>query len=59
MDLQLISADEEKEWQRIIGMRNTIVHNYLNLDEKVIKSIINNMYLKIQDFSLNINTKSR
>ena len=58
MDLQLIPADEAKEWQRIIGMRNAIVHDYLNLDEKVIKAIvINKMYLKLQAFALNISDK--
>ena len=58
MDLQLIPADEAKEWQRIIGIRNAIVHDYLNLDEKVIKSIIvNKMYLKLQTFALNISDK--
>ena len=41
MDLQLISADDKEEWQRIIGMRNAIVHDYLNLDERVIKAISN------------------
>jgi uncharacterized protein YutE (UPF0331/DUF86 family) len=58
MDLQLISADEAQDWQRIIGMRNAIVHDYLNLDEKVIKAIIiNKMYLKLQTFALNISDK--
>ena len=58
MDLQLIPADEAKEWQRIIGMRNAIVHDYLNLDEKVIKAIIiNKMYLKLQVFALKISDK--
>jgi len=58
MDLQLVSSDEAQEWQRIIGMRNAIVHDYLNLDEKVIKAIISNkMYLKLQTFALNISDK--
>ncbi|NOR71648.1 MAG: DUF86 domain-containing protein [Methylomarinum sp.] len=58
MDLQLISTDDALEWQRIIGMRNAIVHDYLNLDEKVIKAIIvNKMYLKLQTFALNISEK--
>ena len=58
MDLQLISANEAQEWQKIIGMRNAIVHDYLNLDEKVIKAIIiNKMYLKLQAYALNISNK--
>ena len=58
MELQLIPSEEAQEWQRIIGMRNAIVHDYLNLDEKVIKAIVvNKMYLKLQDFALNISAK--
>jgi len=55
MDLQLISSDDAEEWQRIIGMRNAIVHDYLNLDEKVIKAIVvGKMYLKLESFALKI-----
>jgi uncharacterized protein YutE (UPF0331/DUF86 family) len=58
IDLQLIPANEAIEWQIIIGMRNAIVHDCLNLDEKVIKAIIiNKYYLKLQDFALNISDK--
>ena len=58
MDLQLISMDDAQEWRRIIGMRNAIVHDYLNLDEKVIKAIIvSKIYLKLQTFALNISEK--
>lgn len=58
IDLQLIPANEAIEWQIIIGMRNAIVHDYLSLDEKVIKAIIiNKYYLKLQDFALNISDK--
>ena len=58
MELQLIPAEDAQEWQRIIGMRNAIVHDYLNLDEKIIKTIVvNKMYLKLQDFALNTSAK--
>ncbi len=58
MELQLISIDDASEWQRIIGMRNAIVHDYLNLDEKVIRAIIvNQMYLKLQEFALKTSEK--
>ncbi|NQY63262.1 MAG: DUF86 domain-containing protein [Alteromonadaceae bacterium] len=57
-ELQLISPDDIKEWQRIIGMRNAIVHDYLNLDEKVIKAIVvNQMYLTLKKFALNTSEK--
>ena len=58
MELQLIPAEDAQEWQRIIGMRNAIVHDYLNLDEKIIKTIVvNKIYLKLQDFALNTSAK--
>ena len=58
MELQLIPAEDAQEWQRIIGMRNAIVHDYLNLDEKIIKIIVvDKVYLKLQDFALNISAK--
>ncbi|MDF1584704.1 MAG: DUF86 domain-containing protein [Methyloprofundus sp.] len=58
MELQLIPAEDAPEWQRIIGMRNAIVHDYLNLDEKIIKTIVvNKMYLKLQNFALTISAK--
>ena len=58
MGLQLISNKDADEWKRIIGMRNAIVHDYLNLDEKVIRAIIiNKRYLKLQKFALDISEK--
>ena len=57
-ELQLISPDDIKEWQRIIGLRNAIVHDYLNLDEKVIKAIVvNQMYLTLKKFALSTSEK--
>jgi len=54
-DLQLISPDNTIEWQRVIGMRNAIVHDYLNLDEKVIKAVIvNKMYITLQQFTIKV-----
>ncbi len=58
MELQLIPIEEADEWKRVIGMRNAIVHDYLNLDEKVIRAIIvNKMYLKLQTFALTISNR--
>jgi len=58
MELQLIPVEDAQEWQRIIGMRNAIMHDYLNLDEKVIKAIVvDKMHLKPQVFVLNISAK--
>jgi len=57
-ELQLISSNDSNEWKKIIGMRNAIVHDYLNLDEKLIKAIITNQtYLKLQAFAIEISNK--
>ena len=57
-ELQLLSPDESKEWQSIIGMRNAIVHDYLNLDEKVIRAVVvNKMYVRLQNFALTVSNK--
>jgi uncharacterized protein YutE (UPF0331/DUF86 family) len=55
VDLQLLPANELPEWRKIIGLRNAIVHDYLNLDEKLIRAVITNqMYLKLQSFALSL-----
>jgi len=57
-DLQLISVDDADEWKKIIGLRNAIVHDYLNLDEKLIRAIITEkMYLKLQHFAISVSNK--
>jgi len=38
-----------------IGMRNSIEHDYLNLDEKVIRAVVvNKMYHRLQTFALTV-----
>ncbi len=39
-DLGIISKEELLEWKLIIGLRNSIVHEYFEIDEKIIKEII-------------------
>lgn len=57
-ELQLISAENKQNWKKVIGMRNAIVHDYLNLDEKVIRTIIESkMYIELQHFALNASDK--
>ncbi|WP_157829114.1 type VII toxin-antitoxin system HepT family RNase toxin [Colwellia sp. 75C3] len=59
-ELQLISVNERLEWQKVIGMRNAIVHDYLNLDEKVNRAIIvNQLYLSLQEFAITTIEKLR
>jgi uncharacterized protein YutE (UPF0331/DUF86 family) len=36
----LISSDELRTWKQIIGMRNGLVHDYLNIDLLIIEDIL-------------------
>ena len=64
-ELQLLSKEAGQEWhldnwEKVIGMRNAIVHDYLNLDERVIRAVIENkMYLELQKFALIVSEKLR
>ncbi len=58
MELQLIPPSEAQDWRRIIGLRNAIVHDYLNLDEQVIKTIVTHKtYLNLYSFVMETSTK--
>lgn len=39
-DLQLISAEDLTRWRQIIGMRNALVHDYLNIDIELLQQVI-------------------
>ncbi len=47
-----ITQVQYERWQKIIGMRNALVHDYLNIDETLILDIVKNKkYLFILEFS--------
>ncbi|ABM79881.1 hypothetical protein DUF86 [Psychromonas ingrahamii 37] len=48
----LISSDQLMQWKKIIGLRNGLVHDYLNIDLLIIEHIIRQrQYLQLDVFS--------
>lgn len=37
-----IDSDMEKEWLQMIGFRNTLVHNYLEIDRRIVYDVLQN-----------------
>lgn len=37
-------ADELNDWRKVIGLRNALVHDYLNIDHEIIRSVISQGY---------------
>jgi uncharacterized protein YutE (UPF0331/DUF86 family) len=52
--LNLISAVEKRQWDKTIGFRNTVVHEYMNVSEDIVFTIIRN---KEYQFTLNFLNK--
>lgn len=47
-----LTRDELLNWRRIIGMRNGLVHDYLNIDLTILEDILlNAYYLQLTEFS--------
>ena len=41
-----ITLDDLKNWRKVIGLRNALVHDYLNIDAEIVRSIIKNSFYK-------------
>ena len=37
-------ADELNDWRKVIGLRNALLHDYLNIDPEIIRSVISQGY---------------
>lgn len=47
-----ITREELSNWRRIIGMRNGLVHDYLNIDLSILEDILlNDYYQQLTSFS--------
>lgn len=42
----LLPATELATWRKIIGLRNALVHNYLNLEKEIILSVLHRHYYR-------------
>ena len=51
--LGALTDTELLSWRKIIGLRNALVHDYLNIDQDIVKTIIKKQhYVTMHEFSL-------
>ncbi|TPE51813.1 DUF86 domain-containing protein [Maribrevibacterium harenarium] len=48
---QHLSLEKLASWRKVIGLRNALVHDYLNIDPEIVRSVINHgYYQQVFDF---------
>ncbi|SBT17607.1 hypothetical protein MGA5115_01723 [Marinomonas gallaica] len=53
---QHLTLDQLTNWRKVIGLRNALVHDYLNIDPNIVRSIIaQGYYAQVFDF-INVGT---
>lgn len=53
-DLKLFNIGKTEDWRKIVGLRNVLVHDYLNIDRRIIDSVLTNKhYQQLSEFIKN------
>lgn len=51
VELRLLPSSSLTEWRKVIGLRNALVHDYLNLDREVLLSVLKGShYRRVVEF---------
>lgn len=46
---EIISSELEQKWIRMIGFRNTLVHEYIDIDRKIVYDVLQNNIKDLED----------